>query len=247
MAHVDRPLKAAALLGFALAGFFDGILLHQVLEWHHLLSLVPGVERQILWDGLFHTLMYLLALAGLLRLWRWRSLLPAIAGRRLVGAALIGFGGWHMLDVVLNHWVIGLHRTRLDGPDPLLWDFVWLAVFGLGALLLGRRLLGGRGGRGGRGRSMALGLAATVMLAGAQAAAPLPGQRAVVVLFATPAGAFAAAGSGLGRLIWVDGATGVAAMELSEPADSSRLYRHGAILVAPAAATGCLGWSRIAA
>src|SRR5690606_18965301 len=30
------------VLGFALGGFFDGILLHQILQWHHLLSLVPG-------------------------------------------------------------------------------------------------------------------------------------------------------------------------------------------------------------
>ena len=44
----------AATLGFALGGFFDGILLHQILQWHHLLSLVPGVTElrmQVLWDG----------------------------------------------------------------------------------------------------------------------------------------------------------------------------------------------------
>jgi uncharacterized membrane protein len=33
----------AAALGFALGGFFDGILLHQILQWHHLLSLVRGI------------------------------------------------------------------------------------------------------------------------------------------------------------------------------------------------------------
>lgn len=47
-------------LGFGLGGFFDGILLHQVLQWHHLLS---GVEQAhvdirvlIMTDGLFHVL-----------------------------------------------------------------------------------------------------------------------------------------------------------------------------------------------
>ena len=57
-----------AVLGFALGGFFDGILLHQILQWHHLLSLVPGLEDirlQILWDGYFHALMYALAALGL--------------------------------------------------------------------------------------------------------------------------------------------------------------------------------------
>ena len=48
MAHLEptRALRrlawAAATIGFALGGFFDGILLHQVLQWHHLFSLVPG-------------------------------------------------------------------------------------------------------------------------------------------------------------------------------------------------------------
>ena len=36
-------MRWSGLLGFALGGFFDGILLHQILQWHHLLSLVPGM------------------------------------------------------------------------------------------------------------------------------------------------------------------------------------------------------------
>lgn len=40
--------RAGYLLGFALGGFFDGILLHQVLQWHHLLQGVEGaVFRQV--------------------------------------------------------------------------------------------------------------------------------------------------------------------------------------------------------
>ncbi len=40
--QASRPAFAAGVLGFALGGFFDGIMLHQVLQWHHFLSLVPG-------------------------------------------------------------------------------------------------------------------------------------------------------------------------------------------------------------
>jgi len=52
------------MLGFAIGGFFDGILLHQVLQWHHLLSGLQGgrfddLRFQIMADGLFHLLMYL--------------------------------------------------------------------------------------------------------------------------------------------------------------------------------------------
>jgi uncharacterized membrane protein len=49
-------------------------LLHQVLQWHHLLSLVQGdlyrdIRVQILADGLFHAAAYLLAAGGLVLLW----------------------------------------------------------------------------------------------------------------------------------------------------------------------------------
>ena len=69
-----------AIIGVGLSGFFDGILLHQVLQWHHLLSLVPGepfrdIGTQILADGLFHVLMYLVTAVGLWLLWRRRGLL----------------------------------------------------------------------------------------------------------------------------------------------------------------------------
>jgi uncharacterized membrane protein len=62
--------------GPCLGGFFDGILLHQILQWHHLLSLVPGADSisvQVLWDGYFHAIMYVIAVVGLSNLWRSRE------------------------------------------------------------------------------------------------------------------------------------------------------------------------------
>ena len=72
----DAPVRqvyvAGGLLGFALGGFFDGILLHQILQWHHLLSAIDpaNARMQVMADGFFHALMYVLALAGLWLLWR---------------------------------------------------------------------------------------------------------------------------------------------------------------------------------
>src|SRR5690606_38792589 len=58
------------VLGLGLGGFADGILLHQLLQWHHMLSstdtdnlglpfydpaTVAGLRMNTLWDGLFHT------------------------------------------------------------------------------------------------------------------------------------------------------------------------------------------------
>ena len=43
MTLVDRPTakfptSAGGLFGLGLGGFFDDIVMHQVLQWHHMLS-----------------------------------------------------------------------------------------------------------------------------------------------------------------------------------------------------------------
>ncbi len=53
------------LLDLGLGGLLDGILLHQVLQWHHMgtdhgahasfpTTTVASLEDNTLWDGLFH-------------------------------------------------------------------------------------------------------------------------------------------------------------------------------------------------
>ena len=58
----DRSFPAAAgiLFGLGLGGFFDGIVLHQILQWHHMLTSagypatsVGNLEINTLWDGIF--------------------------------------------------------------------------------------------------------------------------------------------------------------------------------------------------
>jgi uncharacterized membrane protein len=57
----DFPTSAGILLGLGMGGFFDGIVLHQLLQWHHMLTSagypadsVPNLEVNTFWDGLFH-------------------------------------------------------------------------------------------------------------------------------------------------------------------------------------------------
>ncbi len=151
---------AGLLLGFGMGGFFDGILLHQILQWHHLLSgfgagggssPLADLRVQVVADGVFHALMYAVAAAGLWSLYRSRGA-AAPPRRALLASFLVGFGAWHVIDAVLSHWLIGLHRLRMDVPDPLPWELGWLGVFGVlplaAGLLLGRRDPPGAGGAG---------------------------------------------------------------------------------------------------
>ena len=70
------PVSAGVLFGLGLGGLFDGIVLHQVLQWHHMLSSwypvnsVDNLELNTYWDGIFHSAAYLLVVAALFVLWR---------------------------------------------------------------------------------------------------------------------------------------------------------------------------------
>ena len=254
------PAFAAGVLGFALGGFFDGIMLHQVLQWHHFLSLVPGealrdIRAQILADGLFHVAVYAVAALGLWLLWRARGGLGTADGRRLLGAALLGFGAWQAVDVAGFHWVVGIHRIRVDVPDPLLWDLGWLAVFGLPPLLAGLWLRRSAPddpaapGGGGHGRAAAAMLALSVLGAAPWASLPPPGATTALVLFRPGLGlegAFAAVAAADGRVVWADASGGLLAVELGPEASAWRLYRHGALLVGTSGpAAGCLAWTKV--
>jgi uncharacterized membrane protein len=245
-----RVIVAAAVTGVGLSGFFDGILLHQVLQWHHLLSLVPGetwrsIENQILADGLFHVLMYAVTAIGLFLLWRARRDLGRndVGARQVGGGFLLGFGGWNVIDVGLFHWILGIHRIRVDVPEPLAYDLGWLAVLGLVPLALAWTLLRSAGSSGDGRRSAAL-LGFAALLAAPVASLPPPGTSTALVLFAADEGstaAFAAAHQAGAPVLWMNAEGTVAAVDLARPGARVALYRAGARLVtrSPALA-GCL-------
>lgn len=245
----ERSIRGyAVLLGFALGGFFDGIMLHQVLQWHHLLSLVPGagdLRAQILYDGLFHILMYVLAVIGLAGLWRAGR--EGIDRRQLAVLLLLGFGIWQIVDVVLFHWVLGIHRIRVDRPDPLAWDVGWLVVVG-GPPLIAAWLLG-RGRRGASLRNappLLLALTLGTATAGGWALQGPPDQRFTTVVFAAGLseaqmmGALAASGAAVAGSA---PSQGVYVVALDE-GRGSELYRRGALFVAGSGTpAGCSAWS----
>jgi uncharacterized membrane protein len=246
------PFGAAFVLGFALSGLFDGLLLHQILQWHHLLSLMPGeaardLRFQILADGLFHALMYGLAVAGLILLWRQRrGLTEAGAGRRVVGGALLGFGAWNVIDVVLFHWILRIHHIRLDTDQPIAWDIGWLVLLGLLPLLAGAWVLKGGRGAGRGGMAAPATLAGLVVAAGLWSLRPPPVEVDTAVVFAgsDPGKPFAAAAAIDARVVSVQGDGAVAFLRLAEPADRWRLYRYGALMIGGAGPGGCLTWTR---
>lgn len=147
---LPRPITLPGIiLGVGLGGFVDGILLHQILQWHHLLSssdtanidigswpvtTVHGLRMNTLWDGFFHTITWLAVLTGL------GILYSRIAGSRgriwtsrvLWGWMLFGWGLFNLVEGLLDHHVLAIHHV-VSGEFQTLADILFL-VFG--ALLM---------------------------------------------------------------------------------------------------------------
>jgi uncharacterized membrane protein len=149
-----RPPKLPAfVLGLGLGGFLDGIVLHQVLQWHHLVSdtgdnpidTVAGLEANTLADGLFHLATWALVAAGMVltvRAWQRRELAPP--WRAHLGLMLAGWGVFNVVEGLVDHQLLGIHHVRDDIGAPLGWDLGFLA-FGIvlvasGAALARRRM-----------------------------------------------------------------------------------------------------------
>lgn len=137
------PLGAGILLGVGLGGFFDGIVLHQILQWHHMMSSaghppdnLENLRVNVFFDGLFHVLTYICVLSGLVGLWRIarrpHALWPA---RRLTGSILIGFGLFNLAEGLLNHHFLGLHHVN-ETVAPANWIYWDLGFLAWGALML---------------------------------------------------------------------------------------------------------------
>jgi hypothetical protein len=173
------------------------------------------------------------------------------AGWRLIGSVLLGFGVWQFIDVVVFHWIVGIHRIRVDVAEPLPWDIGWMVVFGLPAVLAGWWLLrrARSGGAGPSARAAAAGIAALALAAGPVAALPPPGVTTVMVLFRPGTGsgdAIRAVAAIDARIVWADPSGELLAIEPGPEGGTGRLYRSGALLVgrSPILA-GCLAWSRV--
>jgi uncharacterized membrane protein len=134
-----RLVAAAVLLGLGLGGFFDGIVLHQILQWHHMVSTptppdtLANLELNTLGDGIFHAATWILTVAGVFVLMSSNGARNEVGGlQTLIGGALVGWGLFNVVEGLIDHHLLGLHHVR-PGPDELLYD---VAFLGWGAAML---------------------------------------------------------------------------------------------------------------
>ena len=138
------PLFSAALvLGIGIGGFIDGIVLHQLLQWHEMLTnKIPAdtlVNKSInmFWDGVFHFFTLVTTLVGIYLLWRLsRRTDINKSGYLLSGGLLSGWGLFNLVEGVINHQILKLHNVYEYTPTPDVYNYSFLAS-GVALLLVG--------------------------------------------------------------------------------------------------------------
>ena len=130
-------------MGIGFGGFVDGIVLHQLFQWHHMIShkettsTVAGLELNTVADGLFHASTWVFVLAGsivMLRSWRQGQISPNLPFH--TGLLLTGWGLFNVVEGIVDHHVLQVHHVRDDLGGPLIWDLGFLA-FGIALIVAG--------------------------------------------------------------------------------------------------------------
>jgi uncharacterized membrane protein len=140
----SAPLAAAAaVLGIGIGGFADGIVLHQILQWHEMLTnkippdTIVAKSVNMFWDGIFHSFTLLTTITGIYLLWKLLKR-PGInrSGYLLTGGMTGGWGLFNVVEGIIDHQILKLHNVRELTPNKDLWNYGFL-VFGVLLILAG--------------------------------------------------------------------------------------------------------------
>jgi uncharacterized membrane protein len=144
--HQGAVISAGVLLGTGLGGFLDGIVLHQLFQWHNMLSsrLPPtdlvAMKVNMFWDGLFHAFTWLVTVVGVALLWR-AGRRPEVpwSTRTFVGSLSLGWGAFNVVEGLIDHQWLGIHHVH-PGAGQLAWDVGFL-LFGALLVIVGWALI----------------------------------------------------------------------------------------------------------
>lgn len=128
-----RALASGLVLGAGLGGFVDGIVFHQILQTHSLLSAVrpktdlANLEVNMFWDGIFHAFTWLMTVTGLgLFFVNVREGGFRISTRAFVGSLLLGWGLFNAVEGVIDHHILHLHHV-VEKLGVSVFDYAFLA------------------------------------------------------------------------------------------------------------------------
>lgn len=129
-----KPVTAAGtVMGIGMGGFVDGILFHQIFQFHNMLSAristeeLIGAKTNMVWDGAFHAVVWLATAISIAMLWKTIKRRDVVhSGQAFSGALLLGWGIFNLVEGVIDHHILELHHVY-ERAGQSIWDWVFLA------------------------------------------------------------------------------------------------------------------------
>jgi uncharacterized membrane protein len=132
------PLTTASVvLGIGFGGFVDGIVFHQILQVHEMLSnKIPatdyiGKSVNMFWDGIFHAFCLIVTVMGVILLWKLlRRDDVDRSGKLLTAGLLFGWGIFNLVEGIIDHHLLKLHNVieYATDHDPANYGFLGTSV-----------------------------------------------------------------------------------------------------------------------
>lgn len=134
--HSKRNLGSGFLFGLGLVAFFDEVVFHQLLAWHHFYD-KSTVAVGLFSDGLFHAFSWFATIAAMFLVADLRRR-NAFWMKRWISGMLLGVGFFQLYDGLVQHKLLGLHQIRYDVyivPYDIVWNVTAVIILIIGAIL----------------------------------------------------------------------------------------------------------------
>ncbi|TMW72790.1 DUF2243 domain-containing protein [Alteribacter natronophilus] len=118
----SRNLWSGVLFGLGAIAFFDEVVFHQLLRWHHFYDLAT-TDIGLISDGLFHAFSWFATIGGLFMFADLRRR-KALHWTRWWGGVLTGAGAFQLYDGIIQHKVMRIHQIRYV-ENVIYYDIVW--------------------------------------------------------------------------------------------------------------------------
>ena len=126
-------ITAAMILGIGIGGFIDGIIFHQILQWHEMISnkippiTIDAKSVNMFWDGIFHAFNLIVVITGILLLWKSSKRKDIDkSGNLLIGGLFSGWGLFNIVEGVIDHHLLKLHNVREITGNIDIWNYGFL-------------------------------------------------------------------------------------------------------------------------
>jgi uncharacterized membrane protein len=135
------------VIGIGMGGFLDGIVFHQILQSHNMLSAIlppdslVNVNVAMVWDGMFHVVMWVTTGVGIAMLWNARHhSADTWSGKAFLGSLFMGWGVFNVIEGLIDHYIIGIHHV-VERVGLSVYDHVFVGS-GILCMLAGWKLIG---------------------------------------------------------------------------------------------------------